>query len=88
LRIVEPTDQQYIMQSSDNMSSDLIDQLPSLNVGQAIIVGRSIKLPAIVQIEKFNGKLGGADPNIVKEWKDAIREMKEEENIARDVMAM
>lgn len=68
LRIIEPTDQSYIREASESLSDDLIEQLPSLNTGEAIVVGPFIKVPAIVKIEKFNGILGGNDPNVVEEW--------------------
>ncbi|TRM99596.1 hypothetical protein DJ527_08405 [Sulfolobus sp. F1] len=76
LKIVEPNDKKYILESSDNLSEDLVEQLSSLDVGEAIIIGKIVKLPAIVKIDKFEGKLLGADPDMLKEWKNA----EEEEN--------
>ncbi len=69
LKIVEPNDQKYIQSASELLTDDLIKQLPSLNVGEAIIIGPAIKLPALVKIDKFEGKLGGTDIDILKEWK-------------------
>jgi hypothetical protein len=61
LKIVEPTDQKYVQESSENISSDLLDDLPRLSTGEAIFVGSSLQLPAMVKINKYNGKLGGTD---------------------------
>ncbi len=69
LKIVEPNDQKYIQACSELLTDDLIRHLPSLNVGEAIIIGPAIRLPALVKIDKFEGNLGGADIDIVSEWK-------------------
>jgi DNA helicase HerA-like ATPase len=61
LKIVEPNDQNYIQMSSENISSDLLKDLPRLSVGEAVIVGSSLQIPATVKINKYNGKLGGVD---------------------------
>ena len=61
LKIVEPNDQNYIQMSSENISSDLLKDLPRLSVGEAVIVGSSLQIPAMVKINKYNGKLGGND---------------------------
>jgi DNA helicase HerA-like ATPase len=47
--------------SSENISSDLLKDLPRLSVGEAVIVGSSLQIPAMVKINKYNGKLGGND---------------------------
>jgi len=82
LKIVEPTDKKYVLESSDNLSEDLAEQLSSLDVGEAIIIGKIVKLPAIVKIDKFEGKLLGSDPDMLSEWKKA----EEEENTAMEFL--
>lgn len=88
LRIVEPKDKEYVLQSSDNLSEDLVDQLPSLRVGQALIVGMLVRAPAIVEINKFNGILGGADPDILAEIRRAEEEMKQRKQIGEEYASM
>jgi len=61
LRIVEPTDQKYILESSENVGEDLLQDLPQLSTGEAIVVGSSLPLPALVKIKKYDGVLGGED---------------------------
>ena len=61
LKIVEPNDQNYIQMSSENIGNDLLHDLPRLGVGEAVIVGSSLQIPAMVKINKYNGKLGGTD---------------------------
>ncbi|HIC98806.1 MAG TPA: ATP-binding protein [Pyrodictiaceae archaeon] len=74
LKIVEPSDQRYIREASETLSEDLAEQLASLNVGEAILIGPFVRVPALVKIDKFQGRLGGADPDIVSEWRSTSSE--------------
>ncbi len=68
LRIVNPRDQTNIENSAEALSKEFMQELPSLNVGEAIIFGPAVNLPAVVKIDKYDGKLGGRDIEVVKEW--------------------
>jgi len=68
LKVVNPRDQAQIENSSESISSELMDDLPSLNKGEAVIVGSCILLPALVKIDKFWGTLGGDDIKILEHW--------------------
>jgi len=76
LRIVNPYDQQQILRSSESLSEDLLNDLPSLNVGEAVIVGPSLPIPALVKISSFDGKLGGKGVQITESWKKALEQQK------------
>ncbi len=67
-KLIEPTDQKHVQMASENLSEDLVRQLTSLNIGEAIILGPCIKVPAIVKVDKFDGKYGGEDLDLVKLW--------------------
>lgn len=69
LRLVEPSDLKYVQQASELLSEDLLQQLPSLNVGEAVVLGLMVKVPALVRIDEFAGHKGGGDPDIVSEWR-------------------
>jgi hypothetical protein len=71
LRIVNPHDQKQIELSAEAMSRDLMDELPGLNVGEAIIFGPAINLPGLVKVDKYEGTLGGEDLDIVSLWSEA-----------------
>ena len=77
LRLVEQQDQRHVQSSSESLSEDLVKQLPSLNTGEAIILGPMTKIPLMVQIDKFNGITGGSDINIAKQWNDYKIEQEE-----------
>lgn len=85
LKIVEPTDKRYILESSDNLSEDLVEQLSSLNTGQAIVVGKIVSIPAILQVDKFDGILGGSDPDILGDWRRAREERESTLQVGRRI---
>lgn len=68
LRLVEPTDQNHVQRASESLSDDLIAQLPSLNIGEAVLLGLMTRIPTLVKIDEFMGKISGGDINIVDEW--------------------
>lgn len=78
LRLVEPNDQRHVQQSSERLSDELLELLPSLNIGEAVVLGLMTRIPALVKIDKFKGKLVGGDPDVVKIWGDYSEKQKNE----------
>lgn len=78
MKLVEPSDQRHVQQASERLSDDLLSQLTSLNIGEAIILGPMTKIPALAKIDKFAGKLSGGDPDIIGEWGASAREKDEQ----------
>ncbi|MEE0901074.1 MAG: ATP-binding protein [Methanobrevibacter sp.] len=78
LRLVEPEDQRHVQSASESLSQDLVNQLPSLNVGEAIVLGLMSKVPTLVKIDEFKGRRHGDDMDIVSHFKN-IKERKAEE---------
>ncbi|SDA39741.1 helicase HerA-like domain-containing protein [Methanobrevibacter millerae] len=78
LRLVEPEDQRHVQSASESLSRDLIEQLPSLNVGEAIVLGLMSKVPTLVKIDEFKGRRTGGDLDIIGEFKN-YREAEEAE---------
>ena len=68
MRIVQPEDQAHIARASESITQELLEQLPGLNVGEAILIGPWVKLPAVVKIDKVEEKLSGVDVDAVAEW--------------------
>lgn len=81
LRLVEPEDQRHVQSASESLSQDLINQLPSLNVGEAIVLGLMSKVPTLVKIDEFKGRRHGDDMDIISFFKDI--KQKEEDEIKR-----
>lgn len=78
LRLVEPEDQRHVQSASESLSQDLINQLPSLNVGEAIVLGLMTKVPTLVKIDKFKGRRHGDDMDIISHFKSAVKKEAEE----------
>jgi len=68
LRLVEPQDQRHVQTASESLSEDLVKQLPSLNIGEAIVLGLMVKVPTLVKIDEFKGRTVGGDLDILDEW--------------------
>ena len=81
LRLVEPEDQRHVQSASESLSKDLINQLPSLNVGEAIVLGLMSKVPTLVKIDEFKGRRTGGDLDIIGDL--AKLKKSEEEEIRR-----
>ena len=78
LRLVEPEDQRHVQSASESLSQDLINQLPSLNVGEAIVLGLMSRVPTLVKINQFKGRIHGDDMDIVSYFAD-IKQNEEDE---------
>ncbi|WP_202319855.1 ATP-binding protein [Archaeoglobus neptunius] len=76
LRITEPNDQRYVQHASEHISEDLLSDIASLGVGEAVIVGPAVKLPVAVKIRKFAGNYGGRDIDVIGEWLSEEEEQK------------
>jgi DNA helicase HerA-like ATPase len=71
MKIVQEDDQHQISSAAESISKDMINQLTSLNVGDAVLVGQWVNLPAIIHVDEVIGKAVGSDKNAVSEWKYA-----------------
>ena len=78
LRLVEPEDQRHVQSASESLSNDLVNQLPSLNVGEAIVLGLMSRIPTLVKIDEFKGRRHGDDMDIVSYFKDFAEKEAEE----------
>jgi hypothetical protein len=68
MKIIQEDDQSQIASAAESISKNLVEQLTSLNVGDAILVGQWVNLPSIVHIEQVKEKTMGADQDAVTEW--------------------
>ena len=88
-RIVEPEDQRHVQSASESLSQDLVNQLPSLNVGEAVVLGLMSKVPTLVKIDEFKGRLHGDDMDIVSHFADIKQKEAEElERLEKESMEM
>ena len=89
LRLVEPEDQRHVQSASESLSQDLVNQLPSLNVGEAVVLGLMSKVPTLVKIDEFKGRLHGDDMDIASYFADIRQKEQEEiEELEKESMEM
>lgn len=68
LRLTNSADQSIIKSSApDNMSS-LMDLLPSLRVGEAVVTGEAIKIPSRIRLKLNSPRPTSEDPRLVECW--------------------
>ncbi|MCX6250319.1 MAG: DUF853 family protein [Bacteroidetes bacterium] len=71
LRLTNSGDQSIVKASAPDNLNSLIDFLPALRTGEAIIVGEAIKIPSRVRIKLNNPRPTSDDPKLVEAWKTA-----------------
>jgi len=69
-RLTQPKDQKYIVDSSELVTEELAGYLPSLNVGEVLLLGQWVTLPSMAKVDKVEEKLLGADIDAVSEWRE------------------
>ncbi len=68
MRIINPTDQSRIAESVESVGRDLLQELPNLSKGQAIVAGASINTPVLLNVRTRLTSHGGQDINAPAEW--------------------
>ena len=76
MKIIQEDDQRQIASATESTSRELISQLTSLNVGDAVLVGQWTNLPSLVHVEEVKEKVMGADQSAIDAWANADK-MKE-----------
>lgn len=75
LRLTNSIDQAIVKSSAPDNLNSLIDLLPALRTGEAIVVGEAIKIPSRVRIKLNNPRPTSDDPKLVEAWKQAHPEV-------------
>jgi DNA helicase HerA-like ATPase len=69
MRMVQPDDQAHVSAASESLSKDLVDQLTSLNPGEAVFAGQWVNLPTFVKVEEVRERTIGSDLRAVEQWR-------------------
>ena len=86
LRITNPSDQRAVITSSERVSESLLEDLPGLNVGEAVIVGEITKIPVMVKVRERMTMEGGADINVVDKLKRAKETLDIEDRVKEETI--
>ena len=68
MRIINPVDKNQIAASIETMSKDILDELPALAKGEAIISGVAINTPTLVKVRARLTEHGGISRDAPEEW--------------------
>ncbi len=68
LRLTNSADKSTVSSSAPNNMTSLIDLLPSLRIGEAVIVGEAIKVPSRVRIPLVEPRPSSNDPLLSAKW--------------------
>jgi energy-coupling factor transporter ATP-binding protein EcfA2 len=79
MRLTNPVDQGYVKKLLPDTLGTLIDKMPSLKQGEALLVGESIILPSIVQIDRCSPEPSSNDIPYWELWKEEWKTMDIEE---------
>ncbi|MFT6948793.1 MAG: energy-coupling factor transporter ATP-binding protein EcfA2 [Vicingaceae bacterium] len=75
MRLTNPVDQGYVKKLLPDTLGTLIDKMPSLKQGEALLVGESIILPSIVQIDRCEPEPSSNDIPYWELWKEEWKNM-------------
>ncbi len=74
MRLTNPTDQNYVKRLLPDTLGNLTEKLPSLQAGEALLIGESVVLPSIVKIDKCDLPPSSNDIPYWELWKNKWKE--------------
>ncbi|MCF6276355.1 MAG: ATP-binding protein [Candidatus Magasanikbacteria bacterium] len=77
MRLTNPTDQNYVKRLLPDTLGNLIDNLPSLQSGEGLLLGESIIMPSLVKIEKCDNdkQPSSNDVKYLETWKEEWKDV-------------
>lgn len=75
MRLTNPNDQAYVRKLLPDTLGSLIDKMPVLKAGEALLIGESVVLPSIVQIDPCQMPPSSNDIPYWELWKEEWKEL-------------
>lgn len=75
MRLTNPNDQAYVKKLLPDTLGNLIDKMPTLKAGEALLIGESVAIPSIVQIDICETPPSSNDIPFWNLWKDEWKEL-------------
>jgi DNA helicase HerA-like ATPase len=75
MRLTNPNDQNYVKKLLPDTLGNLIDTMPSLKAGEGLLIGESIILPSIVQIDECKTPPSSNDIPYWELWKEKWKDL-------------
>ena len=79
MRIVNPVDQARVAEGVESVGRDLLEELPALTKGQAIVAGASMNTPVLVRVRRRITRHGAEDVDAPARWREYFSEQVVEE---------
>ena len=79
MRLTNPIDQSYVRQLLPDSMGGIVDKLPSLATGEALLMGEATILPSIVKIDVCKDKPSSKDVPYFQLWKEKWKDINFEE---------
>lgn len=73
LRLTNSGDKGTVQSSAPNNMNSLIELLPSLRIGEAIVVGEAINIPSRVRINLVEPRPSSNDPDLNRAWENTFQ---------------
>ncbi|MGS0749008.1 ATP-binding protein [Halpernia sp. GG3] len=75
MRLTNPEDQNYVKRLLPDTLGNLTETLPTLQAGEALLIGESIALPSLVKIDPCDPSPKSSDIPYFEIWKDEWKEI-------------
>ncbi len=91
LRVTNPLDKKSLMDSAESISDAIIEDLSSLETGEAILVGEFVRIPVIARIRERETEEGGGDVDIssmlikAREERDRKNSIEDDRNRVKNI---
>jgi len=70
MRLTNPDDQNYVKRLLPDSLGSITDILPSLQSGEALLLGEATVMPSIIQVDRCDNEPSSNDIPYLKKWKD------------------
>ena len=75
LRLTNPNDQDYVKRLLPDTLGNLIDKMPTLKAGEALLIGDAVVIPSIVQVDRCDPEPSSNDILYYQLWKEKWKEL-------------
>ncbi|MCC6020044.1 MAG: ATP-binding protein [Thermoproteaceae archaeon] len=69
MRVINPKDQEAIRDSSELLAQEFLENLPGLDVGEAVVLGPVVRVPTVIKLRDRTLDYGGADIDLDAAWR-------------------
>jgi hypothetical protein len=75
MRLTNPNDQSYVSKLLPDTLNSLINTLPSLQQGEAILIGEAIVMPSLIYMDQCVPEPSSSDIKYLQVWKEAWKDV-------------